>query len=296
MEYTLENQFLKATINTHGAEISSVKDQNTGTEYLWQADPAIWARHAPTLFPIVGRLKNDTYTYRGKDYHMTQHGFARDSEFEVEENTGTTATFLLKSNDQTREMYPFEFELRVIYNLVNNILSVKFNVKNLTNDEMIFGVGGHPGFNLRLDEDVKKRNYFFSFEPSKSRVCIPLEGAYIDIDKRTLAPTDTLIEVSDELFKNDALIYELNSATKISLRNDKNDYHINVMLDQTPFVGLWSPYPKTADFVCIEPWWGIADEVNGTGSFEDKVGMNKLSAGEEFTTGYKIAFHDKKID
>ncbi|APT19189.1 galactose mutarotase-like protein [Amylolactobacillus amylotrophicus DSM 20534] len=296
MEYTLENQFLKAIINTHGAELSSVKDQNTGTEYLWQADPTVWARHAPILFPIVGRLNNDTYTYQGKSYHMTQHGFARDSEFQIEHSTDNSVTLLLFSNAATLKMYPFKFQLRVSYQLVNNLLTVSFNVKNMTDGEMIFGIGGHPGFNLQLDEDVQKNNYFFSFEPSKSRVRIPLVGPYIDIDKRTLAPTDTLIEVSDTLFKDDALIYALNSQTKISLRNDKNDYHINVMLDQTPFVGLWSPYPTTSDFVCIEPWWGIADELDSSGTFEEKVGMNKLTAGQEFNSQFRVAFHDKKID
>ena len=296
MEYQLSNSFLKVTINSFGAEVQSVKDAVTGTEYIWSADPAVWKRHAPVLFPIVGRLKDDQYSYNGQTYHMGQHGFARDSEFSVEEQTEHKITFLLKSNATTKEMYPFDFEFRVIYELLNNMLQVGYQVNNKTDGEMIFGVGGHPGFNLPLGEGMKKENYYFSFEPSKSRINIPLVGAYIDKDNRTLGPTDTLIEVSDNLFKDDALIFELNTKSKISLRNDKNDYHINMVLDGTPFVGLWSPYPKTGDFVCIEPWWGIADEINADGNLSNKVGMNKLSANEEFKTHYQVTFHDKKND
>lgn len=296
MKYQISNSFLDITIDSLGAEILSIKDQNTKTEYLWQADKNIWARHAPILFPIVGKLKDDQYNYDGKTYHMTQHGFARDREFEVVNQDKNKISLALKSDEKTLEMFPFKFELVVQYTLLNNMVEVNFVVKNLDDKTMIFGIGGHPGFNLAIDQDTKKHNYFFRFEPAKSRVRIPLVGSNIDVKNRTLAATDASIEISDNLFENDALIFELNSKTKISLRNDQNDYHINMILDQTPFVGLWSPYPKIANFVCIEPWWGIADDVNSNGKIEDKIGMNKLASGQTFTSGYQMSFHDKKTD
>lgn len=296
MKYHISNSFLDVTIDSLGAEILSIQDQNTKTEYLWQADPNIWARHAPVLFPIVGRLKNDQYEYDGKTYKIPQHGFARDREFSLVSQEKTKITFSLKDSAETLSMYPFKFELRITYSLLNNMIEVDFEVENHDDKSMIFGIGGHPGFNLAIDEETHKSNYFLRFEPAKSRVKIPLVGSLVDVKNRTLAPTDASIQISEEVFAHDALIYELNSKTKVSLKNDQNDYHINMFLDQTPFLGVWSPYPKTADFVCLEPWWGIADDVDTDGLIEDKIGMNKLRPNETFTSGYQMSFHDKKID
>lgn len=150
MDYQLKNNFLTVTLSDHGAEIQSVKDVNSGREYIWQADPKIWGRHAPVLFPVVGRLKGDQYTYDGKTYHMGQHGFARDSQFTVEEQDDKHIIFLLTSNEDTKKMYPFDFELRVTYSLVNNLLSEHFTVTNKDTKEMIFGIGGHPALICQL--------------------------------------------------------------------------------------------------------------------------------------------------
>lgn len=293
MDYTLENNMLKVTISTKGAEIQSVEGVHTGHEYMWQADPAVWGRHAPILFPIVGRLKDDQYTYNGKTYHLGQHGFARDQEFEVEQHSKESITFLLKDNEETRKVYPFKFELRVNYNLYNNLLEENFSVKNVDDKEMIFGIGGHPGFNVPVGENIAKEDYYFATQPSKARVQIPLkDGGYLDWDNRSLASTDSLITLSDALFKNDALIFELRGHdNKISLRTDQSKFHINVWTRDAPFVGIWSQYPKTANYVCIEPWWGIADRSDSNGKLEDKYGMNHLQAGKEFNAGFSIAYH-----
>lgn len=156
MDYQLKNNFLTVTLSDKGAEIQSVKDVNSGREYMWQADPEIWGRHAPVLFPVVGRLKDDQYTYDGKTYHMGQHGFARDAQFTVEEQDDKHIVFLLTSNEDTKKMYPFDFELRVSYSLVNNLLEEHFTVTNTDTKEMIFGIGGHPGFNLPTDNGLNK--------------------------------------------------------------------------------------------------------------------------------------------
>lgn len=295
MDYTIKNNMLEVTISSKGAEVQSVKGVHSGHEYIWQADPQVWKRHAPVLFPIVGRLKNDEYTYQGKKYHLTQHGFARDREFEVESQTNESITFLLKDDAETRKVYPFKFELRVNYNLMNNLLEENFTVTNKTDGEMIFGIGGHPGFNIPVNDDLKKTDYYFATHPSETRVQIPLKGAYLDWDNRSLASTNTLIGLSDELFKNDALIFQLRGhENKISLRTEKNKYHVNVWTRDAPFVGIWSQYPKTANYVCIEPWWGIADRSDADGKLEDKFGMNHLAKGESFHAGFSITFHSDK--
>ena len=292
MDYTIQNSILKVVISSKGAEIQSVKDRHNGYEYMWQADPNVWDRHAPILFPIVGRLKNDEYTYKGKTYHLGQHGFARDQEFEVEHQTNESITFLLKDNAETRAVYPFKFELRVNYNLLNNLLEENFSVINKSDSEMIFGIGGQPGFNVPVDENTKKEDFYFSTKPSIARVKIPLKGSYLDWANRSLASTDSLISLSDELFKNDALIFQLKGhSNKISLRTDNSPFHVNVWTRDAPYVGIWSQYPKTANYVCIEPWWGIADRNDADGKLEDKLGMNHLKAGEQFQAGFSMAFH-----
>ena len=292
MDYTIKNNIIEVVISDHGAEVQSVKGAHTGEEYMWQADPEIWGRHAPVLFPIVGRLKNDEDKYQGKTYHMGQHGFARDCDFEVENHTQESITFLLKDNEKTREMYPFKFEFRVNYNLMNNLLEENFSVVNKSDETMIFGVGGHPGFNLPVNNGEEKEDYYFDMHPSIARVKIPLKGAYLDWNNRSLASTDSFIGLSDELFKDDALIYELHGHdNKVSLRTDKSKFHINVWTRNAPYVGIWSQYPKTANYVCIEPWWGIADREDADGELEHKYGMNHLEPGKEYQAGFSITYH-----
>ena len=292
MDYTIKNNMIEVVISDHGAEVQSVKGAHTGEEYMWQADPEIWGRHAPVLFPIVGRLKNDEYKYQGKTYHMGQHGFARDCDFEVENHTQESITFLLKDNEKTREMYPFKFEFRVNYNLMNNLLEENFSVVNKSDETMIFGVGGHPGFNLPVNNGEEKEDYYFDMHPSIARVKIPLKGAYLDWNNRSLASTDSFISLSDELFKDDALIYELHGHdNKVSLRTDKSKFHINVWTRNAPYVGIWSQYPNTANYVCIEPWWGIADREDADGELEHKYGMNHLEPGKEYQAGFSITYH-----
>lgn len=293
MDYQLKNNFLTVTLSDKGAEIQSVKDVNSGREYMWQADPEIWGRHAPVLFPVVGRLKDDQYTYDGKTYHMGQHGFARDAQFTVEEQDDKHIVFLLTSNEDTKKMYPFDFELRVSYSLVNNLLEEHFTVTNTDTKEMIFGIGGHPGFNLPTDNGLNKNDYYFKFDPSMDHVKIPLKAPYLDWENRSLLATDSLFEISDELFKDDAWVFELKQPNKISIRTDKSDYHINVKMEKAPFVGLWSQYPKAGNYICIEPWWGIADTLDSDGQLEHKRGMNHIAPSEVWENGFTIAFHDK---
>ena len=294
MDYTIKNSILQVKIASKGAEVQSVKSLHSGYEYIWQADPDVWKRHAPVLFPIVGKLKDDEYTYQGKTYHLTQHGFARDLEFKVERHTEESITFLLTDSAETREVYPFKFELRVNYNLLNNLLEENFSVINKSDGEMIFGIGGHPGFNIPTSKTLSKEDFYFSTKPSRARVRIPLKGAFLDWPNRSLASTNSLITLSDHLFKDDALIFQMRGHdNRISLRTDANNFHVNVWLRDAPFVGVWSQYPKTADYVCIEPWWGIADRTDTNQKLEEKYGMNHLEVGGTYTAGFSMAFHDQ---
>lgn len=286
----LTNDFLTVTVAEHGAEITSIKDNHTGFEYIWQADPAVWKRHAPVLFPIVGALKNDAYTYAGETYHMTQHGFARDREFTVENHTATQATFVLEDDDQTRAMYPFAFRFALGVTLENNTVRVSYHVTNPAGDApLLFSVGGHPGFNVPVDPAGDFHDYYLSFEPRKSRVQIPLVvGQGIDYAHRTLASTDTNLRLSHHFFKDDAVIYALTGKNTFSLRSDKSPHGVSLTVADAPFMGVWSPYPTLGDFVCLEPWWGIADTIDTSGRLEDKLGINTLAPGEDWERSYRI--------
>lgn len=285
----IANEFLTVEINPLGAELTSLKGNVSGLEYLWQADPAVWKRHAPVLFPFVGRSKNDQYTYQGKTYPMGQHGFARDRQFEVEESGDQKAVFLLKSDEVSLAIYPFEFELRVSYQVQDMHLVVNYDVKNTaTTAPMYFSIGGHPGFKVPMTADTQFDDYFVDYRPQKSRVKIPLQGAFINLNERTLAPTDVATDISHELFKDDAMIYELKGQENVfSIRSEKTPHAISMKLS-APFIGVWSPHPTEGNLVCLEPWWGIADDVAATGELSEKFGVNQLAPQATFNANYEI--------
>lgn len=292
MQVTLKNDFYEVQLDTHGAELQSIRSQHTGQEYLWQADPQIWKRHAPVLFPIVGKLKDDQYRYQGKTYQMTQHGFARDRAFTVEHQSDSSVTLLLHDDEKTQRVYPFAFELRVKYTLVNRLINVSYHVHNPSDTQtLIFGIGGHPGFQIPLDQGLNFDDYYLQFHPSKSRIQIPLTTAGIDYQKRTLAPTNVNWQLNHEVFQNDALIFQLQGENEVAVRSDKSPHGIALLTKDAPFLGVWSPYPKTGNLICLEPWWGIADLTSANGELTDKYGMNHLAPQAKFRAKYQISIH-----
>lgn len=288
MAWVIENDVLRASFNEVGGELQSLVAKETGIEYLWQGDPQFWGRRAPVLFPFVGRLKEDQYRYQGQTYHVGQHGFARDQVFEAHQESQTRLSFTLKSNEDTIKLYPFEFELVLHYELQDNQLACGYEVRNSGSESMYFSIGGHPAFNVPLDGKGQFDDYFLQFSPRKSRLSLPLAGAYVDSDNKTLGQTNTDILVTRELFANDALIYETVGPNSYSIQSEKTPHSVTVSYDDMPFVGIWSPYPSDAPFVCIEPWCGIADTVQATGELTEKLGINHLEAGQVFTQGYQI--------
>lgn len=288
MTVQIENEFLIATIAEDGAELVSLKSKKTNIEYIWQGDPAYWARHAPVLFPVVGRLKNDQYTYENQTYSMSQHGFARDGLFQVIEHGPELVSLSLKSSKETKKIYPFDFELILSYALEEDNLVVRYQVENTGQSEMYFSIGGHPAFNVPLEKGLNFDDYYLSFLPKKSRTQIPLTGPFADFEHKTLCQTNTSLDIRRELFKEDAIIFETKGENTITIETDESPHHISLSYTDMPYVGIWSPYTKEAPFVCIEPWCGIADEVNTTGNIVDKKGINKLAAADIFKTHYTL--------
>lgn len=285
----LENDTLTVTILTKGAELTSIKRKDNKIEYLWQADPKYWGRHAPVLFPFVGRLKEDRYEVAGKTYPMGQHGFARDCEFEIMHQTDSTVTLKLSDSPSTKERYPYAFHLLITYTLTGNTVTTAYHVENPASDEpLYFSIGAHPGFNIPLTTDTKFEDYYFSFSPRKTRTTIPLSGAYLNTPCKTLAQTNTDIALTRSLFDNDAMIYETKGENIFTIKSEKTEHSVAVRFVDFPYVGIWSPPQTDAPFVCIEPWFGIADDMNATGKIEEKLGIQTLAPQKSFEAAFEI--------
>ncbi|MCB5950691.1 aldose 1-epimerase family protein [Enterococcus sp. BWT-B8] len=289
MTVIIENEKLTAVIAEEGAELVSLKDRDSGIEYIWQGNPAFWGRHAPVLFPFVGRLKNDQYSYKNKSYSLGQHGFARDQVFDVIEKGEGSVSLSLKSTKETKKVYPFDFELVLSYAIEGTELVVSYQVINTGKEEMLFSIGGHPAFNIPLEKHLTFNDYYLSLAPKMNRIQIPLSGPFADLEHKTLGQTVADLDLNRELFVDDALIYETPGKTAVTIKSDGSEHSVTLKYEDIPFVGIWSPYEKEAPFVCIEPWWGIADTVNSDGQLEDKSAVNQLKPAEEFKTNYVIS-------
>ena len=286
MAVKIENEKLFVTINEHGAELASLINKSNGMNYLWSGDSKYWGRKSPVLFPIEGALKDGKMFVDGKEYRMGQHGFARDMDFEVKKLTKESACFELKSNTETQEKYPYDFIFRLIYELKEETLVVKYEVENPSDGEMFFGLGAHPAFSVPLGE-VAYDDYYLEITPEKARKVLPLKGGLVD--NINTIDGESKLEISHDLFAKDAIIYDLGEEpTKFSLRNTKNNYGVEVFTPNSKFAGIWSSYPAKGQFVCIEPWWSLADTVYTDGNFKEKFATNKLNGKESFDAYFEI--------
>lgn len=288
---TLKNDYLTVQINPLGAELTSVKDNESGLEYMWQADKAYWGRHAPILFPIVGRLQDNQYRLNGQTYHLTQHGFARDRTFTVIDQTTTQASFELAADDQTKALYPQDFILTLSYELVDHQLKVSATVTNPTTAPMVFSFGAHPGFNVPFGgAPADFTDYHVTVSPKKTYQRVPLVGPYSDTTHSVPLDLTQPLALQHDLFDHDAQVLTLdNHETTVMLSTPADDHGIALTV-AAPYLGIWSPYPKQAPFVCLEPWWGLADDVQATGDLTSKVAIQTLAGQDTFKAAYAITY------
>lgn len=287
MNYEIKNEYIKSKIKSFGAELNSLQKCAEELEYIWQGDSKYWNRHSPILFPIVGRLKEDSYFYQNQKYNMSQHGFARDKEFEVVKNEADFIEFRFKSDEKTLEIYPFSFELYLSYKLEKNSLIVSYKVVNKSDDKMLFSIGAHPAFNWSLKEDEKKEDYFLEFEDIKQTKRYFLNDLGLVYKHIDLKIIDNKIALNEELFKNDALVFNDLNIKTLTLKNSNNEDFVKVDFNNFPYLGIWSK-PSGAPFICIEPWFGVADDENSNQNFEDKKGIITLQKDEIFSCFYSI--------
>lgn len=278
---TIKNAVVSATINPKGAELVSLIHQASQIEYMWSADPAFWGKSSPVLFPIVGSVKDDTFIYEGNQYHLSRHGFARERVFTVENQTDERVTFLLKSDDASLKVFPFSFELRLHYTVDRNQLHVKYEVTNTGDAEMWFSVGGHPAFKVPLTDGTSYEDYYLAFNTSEELMRWPLtKEGLIEATPENLSTNNSRLLLTKELFYQDALVFKHLKADSVTLKSDKTAHQLRFDFEGFPFLGIWAA--KNADFVCIEPWCGIADSANHNQQLIEKEGINQLNANEIF--------------
>ena len=220
----LENEFLKVSLHTMGAELQSVVNKASNLEYMWQAEPTVWARHSPVLFPIVGRLKDDTYNYNGKEYKMGQHGFARNKAFQVIAQTPTMVSFQLSEDEETLAIYPFKFSLTLSYILNEQELTLQYEVKNTDTQSIYFSIGAHPGFRLPLFDNEQYEDYFISFNQAEKAESYLIDGGLISNQTKAVFINTNQLNLNKEIFLQDALVFKNLHANTITLRS-KNHAH-----------------------------------------------------------------------
>ena len=293
--FTLENDELLVTVARRGAELTRIYDKKADREVLWCAEPSVWNRHAPVLFPFVGKCYEGAYVHDGKEYGMTPHGFARDMDFEPLLCDMDECWFRLKDTPETYEKYPFHFEVEIGHRLEGRTIEVMWKVANRDSGEMLFMMGGHPAFQVPEGKSI----YDFTFEFNR-RGC--REGQFTDClhylapnangyEKEELQGNLKLSEGRVPLTKgffDTALTYMFDEAqvSSVSLIVDGSPY-VTLECSDFPYLGIWT-MEATHPFVCLEPWYGICASDGYKGELKDRRGIISLPGWENWQKSYQI--------
>jgi galactose mutarotase-like enzyme len=270
MIYTISNGRFRLSADDLGAELASFAEGDY--EYIWQRCD-IWNGQSPLLFPIVGRLREDTYELNGKSYTLAKHGFARKSRFTLESHSDCEMTFLLRESESTLKAFPYPFELRVHFYLTDNGFVMEHSVTNTGKETMYFSMGAHPGFQCEMGDKIVMD------EPETASAFRLDENALRGPDTEPVLDNSTDIVITPTVFAADALIFDGLRSKGCTLRRAKGrDVHVD--FGGAPCLGLWAK--PGAPYVCIEPWYGIDDRYNAGHDFTKKERICSLEAGETF--------------
>lgn len=286
MHHSIENDRVKVTVDDHGAELTGLYDKKNDRELVWCADPKFWKRHAPILFPNVGKHNDGRYRTDGKTYHIGQHGFARDRDFQLVDVGDKSIRYRLVSDEQTKESYPYDFMLDVTHELLDNGVKVVWDVTNTGDRAMYFTIGAHPAFNL---PGSGKKEDFQICLPGNEALTVkslnPETGTALS-DTTEIPLENSCLPLSDKLFEQDALVMDDSQISVAELQTKNGDPVIKVTTENFPNYGIWSV--DQAPFVCLEPWCGRCDDFGFDGELKDKKGINKLAPGEKFHKSFCI--------
>jgi len=286
MEIYIENEHLQASFSAKGAELQRLTGIDSGTEYLWSGDPAYWGKFSPVLFPIVGALKDNVYFYKSRQYTLSRHGFARDMVFDIRQTGDQEILFTLQHSPATLNIYPFPFKLGIRYHLEATTLSCTYEVENPAGDALWFAIGGHPAFAAPLNQEGVYTDYFLQFDADDELSYFHIEDNLISDKTSTITLNNKRLFLKHELFYEDALVFKNLKSHNISLMNTKNYNGINFKFEDFPYFGVWAA--RNADFVCLEPWCGIADSLHHQHQLTEKEGMVQLGPHQHWQRSWAI--------
>lgn len=288
MKYHLSNGIIEVEISSLGAELQSLRRVSAPTEYLWQGDATYWDRRSPILFPVCGTLWQHQAHIHGQTFEMTQHGFARDMEFEMTVNEDRHLAFMTHSNEQSHKHFPYDFELTIDYTLLRGTLTVGWTVRNTGFAPMPFQIGAHPGFCYPKYNANDEVHGFLSFDVPSPLVSTALSGPFVTKSSFDVPfPADGLLPLANHTFDCDTIIESSGRVHRITL-HDKDGRPIVTVKHTMPVTALWSPCGGKAPFVCIEPWHGCPDSVNYADDFSRREWTETVEPGQTWHTEYKI--------
>ena len=275
----ISNEKISVVISTMGAELKSVvKD---GKELLWEGNPDVWAGQAPILFPICGGLKDGKFIFEGKEYTLPKHGYARMSEFEIESAERESATFVLRSDEESKKHYPFDYEFRVIYTLIDNKIKVDYSVKNVGSGDMYYSVGAHEAY--ACPEGIEE--YSLVFDKEEDFKCNILHGNLLGFDTYSVGKGREL-ELKYDFFAKDALTFLHLESRGVDLLHRPSGNKLRVEFDDSDYLFVWTK--PNANYICIEPWCGVPDFVDSDYDITKKRGIIKLEENAEKVLTHSI--------
>lgn len=287
MDFQIKNDQISVTISDFGAELRSIQSAN-GIEYLWQGDDN-WASTAPNLFPCIGRLYGQTYRYQGKEYPIAMHGFVKDSILEVVKQTDDECVFALYSSEETKASYPFEFGYQIGYKVEGKSLLITTRVENKDEKNMFFAIGGHPSFNLPLDEGVRFDDYYleFSEECEPKQIEILSDRLYSGEDKVFALADKKRLYLNYQLFDENALVFR-DMAKTVTLKSDHGKHGVTLNYPDMRYLGIWSFQKKYLPYLCVEPWSSIFGRSQIVEELTGQPSLIPLSAGNCYQTEWSI--------
>ena len=294
--YTLKNDILKIDVNKNGAELCKINGIKNNLDFMWNANPDVWGSYAPNLFPIIGALKEDTYLFENKLYKLPKHGFVRhNQQIEFYEQTKNSLIFKLSHNNNSLKVYPFKFEFYIEFKLIDSTIEVCHTVNNIDNKPIYFSVGGHPAFKCPVFENESYDDYSLEFEHienSKTHL-ININNGLISSKTKRVFENSKVLPLKHDLFNDDALIFKDLKSKKVTLKSALNGDILSVHYNDFPYLGIWAK--PNGNFVCIEPWLGIADSAYTNQNFSEKEGILTLEADKTFKASYHIEIHKSHL-
>lgn len=302
MNYTIENEILKVEISSRGGELQSII--RDGGEYLWQADPKYWDEKAPNLFPYIGRLTRGKYVVKGKEFQMTIHGFLSSAELMMEEQSSERIVFRLDADEKTFSCYPYDFTYRIIYELDEDVINVIYQVENLGEETMYFGIGGHPGIAVPVGGTAEKKqlnfeDYYLEFSGGAGEGCAAGSPVRIDFsptcfltgnDKEYELEKGNRISLHHDMFDEDAIVLK-NAPDTVTLKSDQGERYVRVRYPEMPYIGFWHAVKTDAPYICIEPWSSLPSRQDVVEDLAEQPGLVALPGGKIYRNEWSMEIH-----